>query len=167
MPVGSNRCPGCDQGPDQGHLVGCRYEPSVEPRRLRDDECAGCGALPSDLHGPNCPERHITSHPFPGPGLVGKKIDRIEFVMPTVDETLATRASKYGDFADVARISEKLLEAARSEGPFWDKLDDTKKEGVKLILHKIARAISGDPEYRDNWHDIAGYAKLVEDRCKP
>lgn len=79
--------------------------------------------------------------------------------------TLSSRANKYGDFADVARISEKLLNAARSEPEFWAKLDDTKKEGVKLILHKIARAMSGDPEYTDNWHDIAGYAKLVEDRC--
>jgi len=33
-----------------------------------------------------------------------------------------------------------------------------------MILHKIARIVNGDPDYTDSWHDIAGYAKLVEDR---
>jgi len=31
-----------------------------------------------------------------------------------------------------------------------------------MILHKIARILNGDPEYSDNWHDIAGYATLIE-----
>src|SRR5690606_10084595 len=29
---------------------------------------------------------------------------------------------------------------------------------------KIARILIGDPNYADNWHDIQGYAKLVEER---
>lgn len=42
------------------------------------------------------------------------------------------------------------------------------KIGVAIdIADKIARILNGDPEYRDNWHDIAGYAKLAEDRCQP
>ena len=32
-----------------------------------------------------------------------------------------------------------------------------------MILHKIGRILNGDPNYADSWHDIAGYAKLVED----
>ena len=32
------------------------------------------------------------------------------------------------------------------------------------IADKIGRILSGDPNYADNWHDIQGYAKLVEDR---
>jgi hypothetical protein len=31
-----------------------------------------------------------------------------------------------------------------------------------MIQHKIARILNGDPTYTDNWHDIAGYATLVE-----
>ena len=31
-----------------------------------------------------------------------------------------------------------------------------------MIQHKIARVLNGDPNYPDNWHDIAGYARLVE-----
>jgi hypothetical protein len=31
-----------------------------------------------------------------------------------------------------------------------------------MIFCKITRILTGDPNYTDNWHDIAGYAKLVE-----
>ena len=31
-----------------------------------------------------------------------------------------------------------------------------------MILHKIARAVTGDAFYADTWHDIAGYALLIE-----
>jgi len=31
-----------------------------------------------------------------------------------------------------------------------------------MIFCKIARILNGDPNLIDNWHDIAGYAKLVE-----
>lgn len=31
-----------------------------------------------------------------------------------------------------------------------------------MILHKIARIMNGDPDHIDHWHDIAGYATLIE-----
>jgi hypothetical protein len=33
-----------------------------------------------------------------------------------------------------------------------------------MIMHKIARIMNGDPNYRDSWVDIAGYAQIVADR---
>jgi hypothetical protein len=33
-----------------------------------------------------------------------------------------------------------------------------------MICHKLGRIAAGDIDYADSWHDIAGYAKLVEDR---
>ena len=33
-----------------------------------------------------------------------------------------------------------------------------------MIVHKIARILAGDPNHADHWHDIAGYAILVEER---
>lgn len=33
---------------------------------------------------------------------------------------------------------------------------------MTVIADKIARILSGDPNYADSWHDIGGYAKLVE-----
>ena len=37
-------------------------------------------------------------------------------------------------------------------------------EALDMIFSKIARIINGDPNYADSWHDIAGYAKLIDDR---
>lgn len=31
-----------------------------------------------------------------------------------------------------------------------------------MQAHKQARILNGDPNYADSWHDIAGYATLVE-----
>lgn len=38
------------------------------------------------------------------------------------------------------------------------------REALDMIFHKIGRIVCGDPNYADSWHDIAGYAKLVENR---
>lgn len=35
-----------------------------------------------------------------------------------------------------------------------------------MIAGKIARIINGDPNYVDSWHDIAGYATLIEQELK-
>ena len=98
-----------------------------------------------------------------------------------IDSTLTARGSRYGDFKDNAAIGDKLLEVmmGRAYSSYvagelnyvptnWDRLDPVKRQGLMLIAQKLARALSpsGDPEYKDNWHDIQGYAKLIEDRCK-
>ena len=82
--------------------------------------------------------------------------------MNDIDATLRERGSRYGDFTDHASIAQELQEAMRYGG--WYKLDSTKRQALTVIADKIARILTGDPEYADNWHDIQGYAKLVEDR---
>jgi hypothetical protein len=49
----------------------------------------------------------------------------------------------------------------------WDRLNDVQREAVEMILHKVGRIISGDPNVHDHWDDIAGYAKLVSERITP
>lgn len=39
-------------------------------------------------------------------------------------------------------------------------------EALEMIAHKIARICNGDPNYADNWVDIAGYATLVANRLE-
>lgn len=75
--------------------------------------------------------------------------------------TLKQRGKRYGSFTTGAAISQGLQDIMR-ESPNWDSLSADKKEALQLIQHKIARMLNGDPEYKDNWHDIAGYALLVE-----
>ena len=85
--------------------------------------------------------------------------------MTDVADTLSERAARYGDFADHACIAQSLQTAMR-ENNGWDRLSADKRQALTVIADKIARILNGDPEYRDNWHDIQGYAKLAEDRCK-
>jgi hypothetical protein len=84
----------------------------------------------------------------------------------TLQDTLDERGARYGDFTDHAAIAQDLQTRMR-ETPGWDDLTLDKAQALTVIADKIARILNGDPEYRDNWHDIAGYAKLAEDYAAP
>lgn len=81
----------------------------------------------------------------------------------TVQDTLTERGNRYGDFADHAVIAQNLQELMRSTAG-WARLDATKRQALTTICDKLARILNGDPSYADNWHDIQGYARLVEER---
>lgn len=83
----------------------------------------------------------------------------------TIEQTLAERQDRYGEFADHARISQNLS-AVMHAAPRWDGLSAAQKEALEMVQHKVARILNGDPDYADNWHDIAGYATLVENTLK-
>lgn len=83
----------------------------------------------------------------------------------TVTKTLAERGSRYGAFADHAKIAQGIQDTMRN-APKWDDLDPDMKQALSVIADKIARILNGDPFYGDNWHDIQGYAKLIEDRIE-
>jgi hypothetical protein len=80
-----------------------------------------------------------------------------------LDSTLAERGARYGDFTDHARPAQALQNVMRQEAG-WARLSDVQKQALTVIADKIARILSGDPNYADSWHDIQGYAKLVEER---
>lgn len=80
-----------------------------------------------------------------------------------IQDTLNERGSRYGDFSVHARIAQALQDDMRcTEG--WQRLNDSQRQALTVIADKIARILSGDPNYADNWHDIQGYARLVEER---
>lgn len=85
--------------------------------------------------------------------------------MTTVAATLAERGSRYGEFADHAKVAQGIQDVMRAH-PNWDKLDLDMKQALSVIADKIARIINGDPYYLDNWHDLSGYATLIENRLK-
>lgn len=83
--------------------------------------------------------------------------------MTNVTETLAERGGRYGKFSNHAQLSDNLqTQVEKHEN--WQWMPADAKQAIRIILDKIARAVNGDPNYTDNWHDIQGYAKLVEDR---
>lgn len=83
----------------------------------------------------------------------------------TIETTLAERGARYGVFADHARICQGIKHSM-SMHHGWNRLADDQKQALEVIADKIARMLNGDPNYLDNWHDIIGYAKLVEDRLR-
>lgn len=90
----------------------------------------------------------------------------LEFQEPyksDIEGTLAERGSRYGKFVDHARTTQ-AIKLAMTNGTNWGDLDDDMLEALDMIAHKIGRILEGDPEYVDSWHDIIGYARLVEKR---
>ena len=83
--------------------------------------------------------------------------------MTDVSNTLNARGARYGTFSVQAAISQTLKSFMR-QSPNWDSLDPDMAEALDMIQHKIARILNGDPRYADSWHDIAGYATLVDKR---
>lgn len=83
--------------------------------------------------------------------------------MTKVDKTLEERGNRYGSFKGHAEITQGIKMLMRSVDG-WDRLNDSQSEALEMIAHKIARILNGDPNYADNWHDIAGYATLVDEQ---
>jgi len=80
-----------------------------------------------------------------------------------IKATLAARGGRYGDFRENGRITQNIKYAMR-DSPAWAVMPPYMAEGFELMATKIGRALSGDPLYDDNIHDIVGYAKLLQDR---
>ncbi len=79
-----------------------------------------------------------------------------------VNETLTQRGNRYGDFKDVAQVTEDLMNVIL-DAPQWKNLTPVHRQAYHMIFSKIARSVCGDPMYTDNVHDIAGYATLLEE----
>lgn len=77
---------------------------------------------------------------------------------------LIERGKTHGDFTEHAQITQNMKACMRQyEG--WSRLTPSQMEALEMIIHKIGRILAGNPNYADHWDDIAGYAKLVADRC--
>ena len=83
--------------------------------------------------------------------------------MPSIDDTLAERGKRYGEFPGHAEITQSLKEVMWAT-PNWTALADDQKEALEMTAHKIGRILNGDPDYIDSWTDIGGYVRLVEKR---
>ena len=78
-----------------------------------------------------------------------------------VEQTLSDRESTYGSFKDVADTTSKLM-GVLLNSKNGQILPCAHQEALHMICSKMARIVNGDCNYKDNWHDIGGYAKLIE-----
>jgi len=85
--------------------------------------------------------------------------------MSSHTETTNERGKRYGSFLGQSRITQELKDTMK-RSPNWTTLSSSQKESLEMIQHKVARILNGDPNYSDSWHDIAGYASLVDDELE-
>lgn len=83
--------------------------------------------------------------------------------MTDVNAILQQRGARYGDFRDHALVAQSI-KRAYSASPNYRDLPDMHRQALEVIADKIARILTGDYNYDDNWIDIQGYARLVQER---
>lgn len=83
--------------------------------------------------------------------------------MTSIGTTLNARHERYGTFLDTAQMIQDLKDVMHA-APSWKELEADQKESLDMIANKIGRILRGDYNYIDSWHDIAGYATLIEKR---
>ena len=81
--------------------------------------------------------------------------------MSEIDNTLKERDSRYGNYIDQAALAQSIKRAMRNSAR-WCHLTSDKKDALEMIAVKISRILNGDPEDYDSWHDLIGYATLIE-----
>lgn len=81
--------------------------------------------------------------------------------MTAVQDTLNTRGKIHGDFTVGSGVMQALKDIAHISTN-WQYMTPAQKESIEMILHKVGRVLCGNPNHVDHWHDIAGYATLVE-----
>jgi len=81
----------------------------------------------------------------------------------SVQDTLKQRKSIYGDYRDVLAARSKIMEVIKYHYELVNGSEMPKdiEIGFNDLVLKLVRA-AGRPEYKDSFHDLAGYAMLME-----
>jgi len=74
------------------------------------------------------------------------------------------RHATHGSFAEVARLTSGFVDVAKT-GTSYQRLNETQKMSLKEICHKLSRILAGDPNHKDHWDDVGGYAHLGSNAC--
>lgn len=77
-----------------------------------------------------------------------------------IEQILEERGSQYGNYVDKAAFIQEVKDLARIKSR-WAALTAEQRESVDMIIHKLARILYGNPNHKDSWDDIAGYATLI------
>lgn len=92
--------------------------------------------------------------------------------MSSTEKLISTRETTHGPWEVTAQVSHNLKECFRAQAQLacaheqvYNSLSPQREEAIEMILTKIARIISGNPDEPDHWNDIAGYAYLGLAQC--
>ena len=89
--------------------------------------------------------------------------------MSDISGTLDERGKRYGNYLEQTTIIKNIEDAIHESGnagAAWLNMEADQKDALYMIIVKMSRILNGDPDYADNWADIAGYATLVKDRLE-
>jgi hypothetical protein len=84
-----------------------------------------------------------------------------------LDAVLDARGDNYGMFMQNAETAIKIKGAMHNAIARNDMhLYPDQLQALDMIASKMSRIVNGNPNHRDSWIDIAGYATLVADRLE-
>lgn len=83
-----------------------------------------------------------------------------------VDETLSQRKNVHGDFIQSSDTRHALIMAMQAPQTNYHKLPYACQRALDMIAEKITRILHGNGTFEDHWHDIAGYATLIDNQIK-
>lgn len=139
------------------------------PRLSRNDVALRAKCDPSYVYMVLGPKEKIGGAPMygiPQSELESNPIYRNQQSEPdddNVEQVLVERGKDYGDYASKAQFIQNVKLLMRMS-PSWYGMDADMRESMEMIAHKMGRVVYGNPAHKDNFLDIAGYAKLVADR---
>jgi len=77
------------------------------------------------------------------------------------EKILEERGSRYGEFDNLAEISQTLKDTWYMKANLdFKEPTDAMNEAMEMVLHKLSRMINGDRYYEDNIIDIQNYLEL-------
>lgn len=82
-------------------------------------------------------------------------------VKELLDDTIGKRGVTHGDYTKHAKCLEDMIEICRNQ-PNWKTLCPEYKEGIYMIVFKLARILVGQMYHKDHVFDIIGYATLMQ-----
>ena len=77
-----------------------------------------------------------------------------------LEAVLVDRGGKYGEYSRHAKLSQEFKKVMKHSSN-WLTLNESMKESLEMIVHKMARILNGDPTHADSWVDISGYSTLI------
>ena len=122
-------------------------------------DCPHCGVRSLEVHKPDC---HLALQMRQRKSEIREGVETA--LLRDIAGTLEERGGRYGDYPEQSRVTANIKAAMRGSKN-WEGLHAAHAEALEMIAVKIARILSGDPKYEDNWHDIEGYAHLAKDAC--
>lgn len=85
--------------------------------------------------------------------------------MTDTDSLLDEREKTHGPYAVKCEI---IMAIMREVEGYRAGLSDVQNVSLDMIIHKLGRILSGDPNFAEHWLDICGYSMLVvRDLSKP